>query len=74
MLRVILDANRVCNGNATPKIKSLRGFWGVAFGDGRQLRPDPVHLISNPLEYFENRCTDCAVFERKRIRLDFPIG
>ena len=48
------------NGNVTlsPKNKSLRGFWGSAFGDGPSLRPDPVDLISNPLEYFENICTD----------------
>ena len=66
MLRVIVYANRVCNGNVTlpQKNKILPGFWGVAFGSG----PYPVDLIPKPLEYFEHICTAQVETEKVRLR------
>ena len=62
MFCVILYANRVCNGNLTlpQKTNPCGAFGGSPVV--MAVRPDPVDLISNPLECFETICnaTDLA--------------
>ena len=51
---MVVNANRVCNGTVTLLQKETPA--GI-LGGRLRLRPDPVDLISNPLESFENICT-----------------
>ena len=54
-LRVVFDAN----GHVTlPQMTNPCGdFGGSPSVTRRPSRPDPLDLISSPLEYFENICT-----------------
>ena len=56
----LLYTNRVCNGNVTLPRKKFSAPCADFGGSpsATALWPDPVDLISNPLESFENRCTE----------------
>ena len=64
MLRVVFNAN--CNGNVTLSQKNIPCGDFEGSPSATALRPDPADLISNPLEYFENVCTDTHPHHRTR--------